>query len=1584
VIKRHKPFSAFRDAMLEAMSSRYLDVEGEPATVNPLADLDETRTVGPVGALIEAWAVVGDVLTFYQDRIANESALSTAHEDRSAYWIARTIGFEPRPAISARTWLAFAVGARADRKTVAVPKGTAVGNVPPPGTLPAIFETSAGLDADPAWNAVPFAGEDAPSRTKLAPQATRLVLAGSAPIAPGTALALRVRRPSAPSDELVGVIVAETTPDPTRQATLVRWLTPTGFEGGEEMLEAIVLDTRVRPFGALAPPFRNAPPAERRRYALGGIRVRSGGVWGEPWTGMDTSPIGLAIGPGGIYAITPAQLARRPAGGTWAVSSPFPGATLQTIVATEDGRLAVGTTTGQVFVSIDDGLTWLAIGDDLAARPGEKLGRYQTRRLPALPVRAIAIDEGTDVPVVFVATDRGIASIPLNGDAWTWRNDGLPGTDPKTGYASAAAVSLTFAGADGTLLAATTYGVYRSVRGQGWSRVTGLGAVSQVAALPGALVAAGPGGVFRSDDGGATWERVRGVNGVPRCLAAGVATVATAVGGDVYTSDDGGATWAVTPDALQAPVVALAVAPDGTLAAAAPVVENPAPEWPDLKQMIDGFTITLDRELVLAPGDVIVVSSQDSNMLAEAHVVTTSRTAMTAAFGMAGMCTVVELATRVSPRFADPRTAMVHVGARVRQGVPVRRGAAEAPRSSLLVARGLPKLPAQRSVAVEGLPPRIMLAATAGGTLRITPGADAARTTAAPYAWPHPGRPAPLDPDYDVSAVAACGPRGVVVARFDGLWTRADATWAASRWERIEPPPLHVTGLAQLGDTLFACGHGTGGKQDGPRRTGGAPGGVYERTAGAWSAAPVLAEPIARLVVTGGTLWACGPRGLWERRDGGWQAVLALTDCAVFDVAGDGGTVLAASDHGVFARRGTEWQRVEGLDDYAVGAVALGGGRWYAGTRGSGVWSAREGSAAWAPLNPAERVGDVRQLYVAGGTVLAAERGRGISCNGALLGAPLAGNVRGFVPMSDADGPFVLAFTGVPLSPDGGERATPVPMRTRLGALELSRLDTHLPDEAHALDAGILPPSLRSRIELIVNVKLDGAEVVVENAGEAWWVRINDALPIFQLRRGPVDAGEQAVRADLFAVRQFELARPPVPFGGGDPLPRPDDGVVCRWELSGGDPYRPPALIARPADVWYSSAWAGATTRSEIATVAVHEPGALVLTGLLRQAYDPATVRIAGNVVEATHGTTLASDEVIASGDSSRSAQGAVLAKKPLTNLLADGVPQPELTVWVRANLSSDAISATAALAGRKSDQDAVRWNRVADFSRSTKRSPDYVVRQESDGSARVIFGDAEHGRRLPTGTNNVVARYRTGGGPGGNVPANALTLFQATVAGAERVHNPVAAVGGVDADHVADLRRDVSRGIISLGRVVSQRDLADYVAAWPGVAKVDVVRLPGRRGAFAVTFANRGLDAVDTQALAAALARNGAAGWKLRIEPYRRRRFCVIASLLVRDDLKPDDVLAAARGALLDAFSFERRGLREGVQASAVTTLLQRVPGVRAVVLDALYECGTVRRAHDLAGDDASGAQPASLLVLEERDVYLSALPPGAGSARA
>ena len=132
----------------------------------------------PAHAVLDAWAVVADVVSFYTERIAQEGFLRTATELRSVRLLARTIGYELRPGVAAQAEIAFDVedapGAPAGAD---VPPGTPVQSIPGQDELPQTFETSAALDARAAWNAVP-AATTRPQTLRL--QATSVWVRGTA------------------------------------------------------------------------------------------------------------------------------------------------------------------------------------------------------------------------------------------------------------------------------------------------------------------------------------------------------------------------------------------------------------------------------------------------------------------------------------------------------------------------------------------------------------------------------------------------------------------------------------------------------------------------------------------------------------------------------------------------------------------------------------------------------------------------------------------------------------------------------------------------------------------------------------------------------------------------------------------------------------------------------------------------------------------------------------------------------------------------------------------------------------------------------------------------------------------------------------------------------------------------------------------------------------------------------------------------------------------------------------------------------------------------------------------------------------
>jgi hypothetical protein len=241
----------FKEAMLAEVSTK-------PA-LRALTTRDDDD---PAIALLDAWAVSLDVLTFYQERIANEGFLRTATERRSLLELARAIGYELRPGVAASTWLAFTLdGSPGSPRQVTIAAGTRAQSLPTKSELPQSFETGEDLLARPEWNALK-------PRT-LKPQtfgkgSTRLFLAGVATqLRPGDALLFVADGDSTKFDfRLLTEVVADSAAAVTRVAWEEALTVPS-----DPAPRVYAPRQRAALFGATAPDWKGMTDDFKRSYS---------------------------------------------------------------------------------------------------------------------------------------------------------------------------------------------------------------------------------------------------------------------------------------------------------------------------------------------------------------------------------------------------------------------------------------------------------------------------------------------------------------------------------------------------------------------------------------------------------------------------------------------------------------------------------------------------------------------------------------------------------------------------------------------------------------------------------------------------------------------------------------------------------------------------------------------------------------------------------------------------------------------------------------------------------------------------------------------------------------------------------------------------------------------------------------------------------------------------------------------------------------------------------------------------------------------------------------------------------------------
>jgi hypothetical protein len=350
----------------------------------------------------------------------------------------------------------------------------------------------------------------------------------------------------------------------------------------------------------------------------------------------------------------------------------------------------------------------------------------------------------------------------------------------------------------------------------------------------------------------------------------------------------------------------------------------------------------------------------------------------------------------------------------------------------------------------------------------------------------------------------------------------------------------------------------------------------------------------------------------------------------------------------------------------------------------------------------------------------------------------------------------------------------------------------------------------------------------------------------------------------------------------------------------------------------------------------------ITLEADLAQDYERDTVIVYGTVALATHGEAV--EQILGFGRAREPFQRFTLAHEPLTHLQSTDAPS----------------GAAPALEVRVND---VRWDEVPTLFGTRPQERLYALRSDEHGKAYVQFGDGDRGARLPTGSNNVRAKYRKGIGAAGNVKPGALAQLLDRPLGVKGVSNPLAASGGVDPESEDAARTSIPLGVRTLGR-------ADYARAFTGVVKASATVLPLRGGrtivvTVAFDFGERLADLGD------ALRTHGDPRVQVVVLEGTTETFRLALKVVVDPAYEQDAVLAGVEAALRDAFSFEARGLTEPVSLSEIVATAHTVAGVLGVDVDLLYTGTTPDREERLLAQrpdvDAAGDPiAAGVLVLD------------------
>jgi hypothetical protein len=230
-------------------------------------------------ALLDAYACIADILSFYQERLINEAFLRTAGERRSLSELARLIGYRLKPGVAAETYLAFTLQEPPPQPASSEPKqasgvpdqvtlqaGIQVQSIPGPDEKPQTFEAVEAIEARSDWN-------------RLQPQLTSSHLPAQGDtgawlqgtnlnIKAGDGLILIGNEYLSNSDKTRWQfrVINRVTVDSGSQATQVSWATPLDDKTPGSGIQGQLLRRRAAVFGNNAPRWATMPKEFKDLY----------------------------------------------------------------------------------------------------------------------------------------------------------------------------------------------------------------------------------------------------------------------------------------------------------------------------------------------------------------------------------------------------------------------------------------------------------------------------------------------------------------------------------------------------------------------------------------------------------------------------------------------------------------------------------------------------------------------------------------------------------------------------------------------------------------------------------------------------------------------------------------------------------------------------------------------------------------------------------------------------------------------------------------------------------------------------------------------------------------------------------------------------------------------------------------------------------------------------------------------------------------------------------------------------------------------------------------------------------------------
>lgn len=306
---------------------------------------------------------------------------------------------------------------------------------------------------------------------------------------------------------------------------------------------------------------------------------------------------------------------------------------------------------------------------------------------------------------------------------------------------------------------------------------------------------------------------------------------------------------------------------------------------------------------------------------------------------------------------------------------------------------------------------------------------------------------------------------------------------------------------------------------------------------------------------------------------------------------------------------------------------------------------------------------------------------------------------------------------------------------------------------------------------------------------------------------------------------------------------------------------------------------------------------------------------IYGNVVLASHGEAKPA-KILGSGDASKSNQAFILAVNEIS-FIPDATKGAGVAAAIEINI-----------AGRV-------WQQVSSLKDSSPVEHHYAIRMTEEGFVKIIFGDGQYGRRLPSGKNNIKVNYRVGSGLAGNVPIAGLQKPVNPHTLIEAIQQPVPAAGGGDMEDVDSLRSNAPSSLLALERAVSLSDFAHLTSAqssiWQAKAYSQMLHSGKTENVNVVIVPADGIQSSEVNdAIRSFLQKHALPNVHVSISPCEKERFALSIIIKVKtDEFIAQEVEKAVTAALLEKFTLKNSILGEHLYRSEVYQIVENTLGV-------------------------------------------------------